>query len=439
MTSSRLGRLLVVAAFTWLCAACEVTPEKIELWKGTQNGPEKIAAAIVNLKLDPGIRAQAAVALVQIGRWPILDKAFTYETMTEAERAKVADAMLPILTTMLGDVTRPGSPQKSQVDAKDALVFIFPWVSAPQKEEVQKQLIGWIQGDFNSRYLAGESSIKKIAIVVGPPIYKAMADMVRGDLDVLEPLCKLLKEGKDATALRIASQKLAESLQKSGPESTEAVFKAATVIEGEPLQKQLLAMAANTELPAGVQRYALRAYALFPNPADIAQLFAIAENEKNDRFHREESYYAIASMKHVEDLPKLLPLLKSKDPFYRGVGFKVCLQVGGAPKLSEILAFASKQDVKWTWEDMNEFVIMRIAGQMPDHLAPLLDVLRKSLGDPSPFVRAVAVHVLALKGNAKDSDLLKPLASDRARVQGFSKPTVGEAAKEAIAALGKNP
>ena len=429
--------LAVVLTLFATLSACEVTPENIEMWKGTQNGPEKIAAAVVNEKLVVNIRAQAAVALVQIGRWPILEKAFEY--MNDAEKSKVSDAMVPLLKNMLDDVSRPGVPKKSQVDAKDALMFIYPTTTAAEKPEVEQLLIGWVVGDFNSRFITGQNGIKKIVATIGTPAYKAVAEMVKGDLPYLEPVCQLLKEGNNKEALALASSNLAESFMKSGPNSTELQFKAAAILGGEPLQKQLLGMAGNTELPSSVQRFALRAYALNPNPADINTLFAIASNEKFDRFHREETYYAIAALKQKETLPRLMELMKSKDPFYRGVGFRVCLQVGGAEKLLEILTYTSKQNVKWTTDDLNEFVIKRIVLYRPEFLKPMLEVLRKALGDPSPFVRAVAVYVLSHKGDKQDIEKLKPLSNDRGRIQGFPRSTVGDAAKDAVKALEKKP
>ena len=55
--------VLVVAV-----AACEsVSAEKIEQWKGTQKGPEKIEEALRNSGVAPGVRAQAAAALVDLG------------------------------------------------------------------------------------------------------------------------------------------------------------------------------------------------------------------------------------------------------------------------------------------------------------------------------------------------------------------------------------
>lgn len=434
----RKNRCLICSAvFLVSTLGCEVTPEKIETWKGTQNGPAKIAASVVKTNLEMTIRAKAAVALVQTNRWQMLDKAF--QMMSEADRASMATTMLPAIKTMLGDITRPGTPTNSQVQAKDALVFLLPHAKGDTQAEIQKHLIDWTTGDFNARFLAGSHSIKKIVQNIGGPATMALANMLREDLLVLKPVCELIKEVNHPESMALASQKMSEALQRTGAKSTELFFDAASIIGGEPLQKQLLGMAAQPDLPADVQRWALRAYAMIPNPADIDEIFSIAMNEKNDRFHREEAYYAIMEMKRVEDLPRVMETFKSSDPFWRGVGFKVALSIGGKDKLRDILRAMAKANTKWTWEDLEEFVIQRIALQKIEYLNPLLDTLRDALSDDSAFVRAVAVVVLGRKGQKDDIQKLKPLESDRGKIKGFPDKTVGASAKRAIRELENKP
>ena len=49
-------------------AACEsVSSEKIEQWKGTQKGPPKIEEALRSSGVAPGLRAEAAAALGDLG------------------------------------------------------------------------------------------------------------------------------------------------------------------------------------------------------------------------------------------------------------------------------------------------------------------------------------------------------------------------------------
>jgi len=422
-----------------ICASllsCEVTPEKIELWKGTQNGPVKIAAALADANAAVDIRAQSAVALVQIGRWQMLDKSF--KALSDQDRQKISDAMIEMLKKNLGDVSRPGAPKKSQVDSKDAIMFIYDWLS-PEKKTVAETLLNqWITGDFNTRFLAGNHSIKKIVHKIGKSSTKALALMIKADLIVLEQVCQLIKEEGDAESKVLASQKLAEILKEKGKDSTDLHFKAASIIGEKPLQEQLLSMASSEDLPESTKRFALRAYSKNPNADDVDKLFAIAGNSKNDRFHREESYYAIAELGRKKDLPRLMQLLKSRDPFYRGVGFKVSLKVGGPENLVKILSYIGSSGTKWNWKDLDEFVIDRICRHKPDFLAPMLDELRKALDHQSAFVRAAAVHVLGRKGNKNDLERLNKMLKDKGKIKGFSESTVGAAAKKAAAALSKN-
>ena len=65
MMRSLVGAVCLLLAL----AACEsVTSERIETWKGTQKGPDKIESALRDGNIAANLRAEAAAALVDIGR-----------------------------------------------------------------------------------------------------------------------------------------------------------------------------------------------------------------------------------------------------------------------------------------------------------------------------------------------------------------------------------
>src|SRR4051794_26178125 len=61
--------LLVILAAGVCFAACDkVTSDNIALWKTTEKGPGKLVSALHDRALEPKLRAEAAVALVDLGK-----------------------------------------------------------------------------------------------------------------------------------------------------------------------------------------------------------------------------------------------------------------------------------------------------------------------------------------------------------------------------------
>ena len=59
MIAALWNRLLLVSVLVFGLLGCEVNEEKIELWKGTQNGPKKLAGTLI----DPEIELRPACVM----------------------------------------------------------------------------------------------------------------------------------------------------------------------------------------------------------------------------------------------------------------------------------------------------------------------------------------------------------------------------------------
>ena len=96
-----IGKVMFLFLGALLSLGCDVTEEKIERWKGTKNGPKKLASTAI----DPGIaiplRAKAVVALTEIQDrddedvWALYTK--TFEKMRKADAEKILDLAVPVL------------------------------------------------------------------------------------------------------------------------------------------------------------------------------------------------------------------------------------------------------------------------------------------------------------------------------------------------------
>src|SRR5260370_13567594 len=99
--------LLVVSPGALLWACGDVTPEKIARWKETERGPGKLRDAVKNSSLAPSLRAQALVALVELGMSG--DAIGDLDKQPTADRAPVAHEATP----RLGQPPSAGTPDST--------------------------------------------------------------------------------------------------------------------------------------------------------------------------------------------------------------------------------------------------------------------------------------------------------------------------------------
>ncbi|MEO5768672.1 MAG: hypothetical protein ABIS92_10010, partial [Polyangia bacterium] len=75
---------LLAVVFSSALGCSKPSSDNIQLWKTTEKGPGKLAEALRDRGTDPKLRAEAAVALVDIGRAEEVDAALA--TIPASER-----------------------------------------------------------------------------------------------------------------------------------------------------------------------------------------------------------------------------------------------------------------------------------------------------------------------------------------------------------------
>lgn len=419
---------------------CEVTEEKIELWKGTKNGPKKLAATAIDKEVPVPLRAKAVVALSEIRDrddedvWDIFLKVF--QKMEKSDGQKVVDAAITPLAKKVNDGSK-GAISKHQVGAKDALYIMIDYASDKGKVEAEKALISWCTQDYNIRALAGKYNIRSIVKKIGAPAADALVSLLSLDEVAVKFIAELIRDINDETVLDKASAKLAGELKGNLKKVQEVHLLSAAIIGRDPLGKAFLEMAANTEITPELRRFALRAYSqglktgsIEATDAHVDALFGVAENAKLDRAQREEAYQVIAQAKRKKDLPKLRNLLKSKDSAWRSVGLYCLLSMEGEVALEKILKDIEAYKMAKTEEDIDDITVRITA------FPKLIPTVRKLLGSDSAFVLGIALGVLGEVGGAEDVARIKKLkGNDDNLPKGFKHKRVSDAAEAAIAQL----
>jgi hypothetical protein len=423
-----------------IAAGCQVTNENIELWKGTKNGPKKLAAAAIDQTVPLDLRAKAIVALSEISDrddediWGLLIQSF--EKMDRADASKVIEASVPALRKKLESGVE-GGVSKGQTAAKDALFVMRDFASGASKTAVDTSLISWCTKDFNIRAQAGKYSIQVIIKAIGPAGARALIPLLTPKEITIRFVAELIREAGDAAVLEKASKALAGALEQNLPSLKEVHFLSASIIGGNSLGLFLLRIAGDAESSPERQRLALRAYSegidkehILADRIHLDTLLSIAENEKQDQYQREEAYYVIAQAGTAADIPRIKRLLKHKDGFFRAVGLRCLLRMEGESSLLEILSEIEKSG-KTTTEEEVAGVVERVAA-----FPILLPKVRELLTSPSMFIVGAAVSVLQEIGTEVDLKQLSSLENDERNLpKGFKNKKLQDAVKAAMDAI----
>jgi len=470
--------VLIVAAL----AACDsATPSNIEKWKGTQRGPEKLTAVLLDGKYDASLRAKAAAALAEIEQWDKFDKAL--RALDPASRAAVVDALVPLLVTTIKEGNPPPAPPTvAQVAAKDALYIAQDYAAPGARMQAEDALVEYCTGDFNGRFFAGRYSIEVVLTRIGPRAAVGLAGLLKPGFIAYDKVAEIVfRLTKDEAADAAETKKLKAEARAVAAKNLLAIARERQGKVEEQLQVALgrmggrevalffLDMAVDAKAPAKVRIKAIMAYIQFKmcDRDDMDRLFKIAEDAGQDDGLRNQAYDAIACIKDKAVIPRIYALLhyqgRNKDMF-RGVGVDEVLKIGGPEAIEGILAEIAAEKDPWTsFEDLRDFVFVRATqdetGKALEGEArgKLLEKVRALLASKDAFTRASAAFILGLVGEKEDAGRLGAIAKDPGKlkewkskegefwgpggkkqtVQAMSFETVGSVAAWAVKEIGK--
>lgn len=437
-TPSRLGlgsgpRFPHLSRWAWLLAlvipvACSrVTSENIALWKTTEKGPDKLHEALADHTVPPKLRAEAAVALVDIGRPGEVDTILA--AAPADDRAEIAKSLEPAYEVAMKDP----SPDKS-LAYRDALFSLRQVAPPDEQKRIDAALLPALEAELEAgKVRQGEHSLDKMLTAIGP----GSADMlvrVLGTADApytqaAELLGKVGDEGardRGAAALVARAPKLkTQEKEKAHPD----FFPKALGALGGPTAVRYL----EAEVTGGPGKEeeavrATRALGERRDPAVLPFALKIAADAKADKAVRDEMFGVVGTIGGLEAEKGLLSIISSdKEEIVRYRAFEVELDArkaeGIVPALEAFPASASYKKV-----DVDDLLVKLIEkiGQ------PARPVLVQALGSRAPLTRMTAVMALEQIGKAPDAAALEKLASDTAPVKGFpAGDTVGKEAAQA--------
>ena len=430
-------------------AGCEATAEDIERWKGTQRGPAKITAVVVDSRYPFELRGQAAVALVEIVRWENLE--FAFEELSEQERQGVIHAMVPRLRKMYStgaSESQGDMPSDQQVNAKDAMVELYEMASADDQALMREQLIDWVTSDFNGHYLQGRRNIGVVVRKLGHHGASALAGIINTkNLLVTSRITKLVVDNGNEESKRIASKSLAKLGRELGDRLRVDMFKAMSQVCGEEVREFTLEYAARHKGDVENQQNAI--ICVFgggvsgcgdgcAEPEDFDALFEIAEDEQQDERIRAASYDAIREHGTAKNVPRVMKMLDDQDARYRATGVDIAAHLGGAKVIPDVLERLGESRNPWAWQlkssrtNNQEYGLCNMGLGQLEQAEGAHEVLVANTDHDDAHVRGGVANMLGIIGTADDVSRLEQMTSDRGRLKGWEPDRVGEHAQQAI-------
>ncbi|MEO8212882.1 MAG: hypothetical protein ABI560_06805 [Myxococcales bacterium] len=423
-----LSLLAVVCSSPFGCS--KPSSDNIQLWKTTEKGPGKLAEALRDRGTDPKLRAEAAVALVDIGKAEEVDAALA--TIPASERWDTFKNLIPLYVTSMAE-TKDAAPEKS-LAFRDALFSLRPLASAADQARIDAALLPGIEQQLRSgRVRNGRHSVEKILTAVGPPAGVLLARLLNEPILGYAAVAELLaKVGDDASRQKGAASLVARA-KRERPVS-EQMWKSIGVLGGPQaltfLQEKITA-GSHDEANAAVRALQQRR-----EPAVLTFALKVAGDTRADRSIRDEMFGVVENIGGLEARDGLVRIIQTdREELVRYRAFESLLAVakqdGVQPGLEAFPASApyKKVDV----EDLLVKLIEKLG-------APVRPILVNALESKYPLARMTAVLSLESVGKAPDAAALGYASKDTAIIKGFpAGDTVGKEAARVAAIVRSKP
>jgi hypothetical protein len=397
----------VIVASGLLWVACDsVSSSSIQRWKGTEKGPRKLQDAVANHQVAPKLRAEAALALTEIGQGETAEQ--TLAGLPAPDRNAVAAELIPLYGGVLqGSVTQAR-------DARDGLFALRGQVPPAQQQAIDSLLLPALARDLRAgRSAGGRYSLEKIVQAEGPAATPVLLQLLEDPSAPFLPVVDLLARVADSETRARASAALVVRVGKA-PHITPPLWRAMGLLGGKPAIEFL-----ENQVEKGQERDAvLAAQALQQGPHDPALVtFAmrLAGDQRGNKAVRDEMFGLLEYVGTPEAAEGAVRVIATDpDPMVRYRAYETAVAVGKEGVIQSALeAFPASGTYKR--EDVVDFLVKDIQKIG----ATTRPALVKALSSRSPLARMTALLALETLGTGADAAEVSKLASDRGTVRGF--------------------
>jgi hypothetical protein len=404
------------------------TSDSIQLWKTTQKGPERLREALANHSVPPKLRAEAAAAMVDIGRAEEVDTVI--QSLPADDRAEIAKTLQPLCEVAMKDP----KPDKA-LAYRDALYSLRQFVPPDEQKRIDAALLPVLEADLKTGHLRQDRhSVEKMLTAIGPDA-AAMLARVLAEPDASYPQAADLlgkiggPESREKGGAALVAR--AKSHTK-GKEPEGAIFKALGAVGGPSAVKYLEEKVLGPEKDEAAM--AVRALQERRDPSVLPFALKVASDPRADKVIRDEMFGVVETIGGLDAQKGLLDIISSdKEEIVRYRAFESALTAGKAEAIGPALeAFPASASYKKV--DVDDLLVKLIEKMNPSPRP----ALTKVLGSASPLARMTAVLALEQVGKAPDAPALEKLAGDTSSVKGFpAGDTIGKEAARVAEALKK--
>lgn len=430
------ARLRGVAALLVVLGGCDVTPDKIERWKGTEKGPGKLREALRSGSLSPELRAQALTALVEIGS--LSELADDLKQIPDAQKAAVVHGALRALTAMARGKgsADPASTTRLERNGKDALFLLRDAASADDRAQIDQLLIEWTTADLEGRMTAGAASGDKVLAAVGaaagPRLAALLADPATSDAN-RTAAARLLGKVGDHAGREQGGAALVERARRDRQPS-EVTLAQLGLVGGDHVVAYLSSLAADGRQGPEVREKALVALSQAPDAAELGPALRLAGDARAPAAVRDAAFELLSKLGPAA-VPGLARLLADRNEKIRWEAAETMLLAGRAEAIPAVLE-GLPTGYSYPREDLADFLVrpmVKLGGAA-------LPALREGLRSPSWVARLAAAMALGQIGRAEDARQLEALAADPTRLKGWpAGATLGTEARTLAAAVRARP
>jgi hypothetical protein len=426
-----LSAILLAVALAGGCS--KASSDNIQLWKTTEHGPEKLHETLADHGTPPRLRAEAAVALVDIGRAEEVDT--TFQSLPSEDRAEIFKALEPLYEVAMKDP----SPTKA-LEARDGLYSLRQFVTPDDQKRIDAALLPALEADLKAGKLKqGRHSIDKMLTAIGSDAGAMLARVLAEPDAQFAQAADLLGKVGDADAREKGGAALVARAKAEKPKGgkadkneDEAILKALGTVGGPSAVKYLeeKVLSPNKDEAA----LAVRALMERRDPTVLPFAIKVASDPKGDKIVRDEMFGVIESIGGLEAQRGLLGIISSdKEEIVRYRAFESAITAGKSDAIQPALeAFPAAAAYKKV--DVDDLLVKLIEkiGQ------PARPALVKTLGSSAPLARMTALMSLEQVGKAPDAPAVEKLSGDSTSVKGFpAGETIGKEATRVAEALKK--
>ena len=407
---------LAIALTVALAGGCtKATSDNIQLWKTTEKGPEKLHETLADHGTPPRLRAEAAVALVDIGRAEEVDT--TFQSLPSDDRAEIFKSLEPLYEVAMKDP----SPSKA-LEARDGLYSLRQFVTPDDQKRIDAALLPALEADLKAGKLKqGRHSIDKMLTAIGSDSGAMLARVLAEPDAQFAQAADLLGKVGDADAREKGGAALVARAKAEKPKAAgkaaknedEAILKALGTVGGPSAVKYLeeKVLSPNKDEAA----LAVRALMERRDPSVLPFAIKVASDPKGDKIVRDEMFGVIESIGGLEAQRGLLGIISSdKEEIVRYRAFESAITAGKSEAIQPALeAFPAAAAYKKV--DVDDLLVKLIEklGQ------PARPALVKTLGSSAPLARMTALMSLEQVGKAPDAPAVEKLSGDSTSVKGF--------------------